>query len=128
MSKTLATVFLAATVTLSFAWQSTTQVVRAESAAKSKVVTKGKGHPEREMTAVAVHQTAKPKPAPKAEKATKTLRAGSSWVPGDYYWNGDDWQWADGYLVDQPWPDAIWVAGHWSDRLWGWTWVPGYWL
>jgi hypothetical protein len=54
-------------------------------------------------------------------------KANTSWVPGDYYWDGNDWQWAGGYWLDQPWTEAIWIPGHWSDRFWGWTWVPGYW-
>jgi hypothetical protein len=126
MPKTFATVLLA--VTFSLAWQSTGPSVHAEGSTKPKIVLKGKGHPEKETATVAVHQTAKPKPALKAEKAPKALRAGSSWVPGDFYWDGSDWQWADGFWLDQPWSDAVWVPGHWSDRFWGWTWIPGYWF
>jgi hypothetical protein len=122
MSKKLATVLFAAMVFL--AWPATDLVAQTMSWAKPTVVTKSKGQPEKETTAVAVHQTTKPKPAPKAEKVP-ALRVGSSWVPGDY-WDGGDWQWVDGYWFDQPWPEATWIPGHWSDRWWGWTWVPGY--
>jgi hypothetical protein len=123
MSKKLATVLLAATVL--FAWPATGLLAQTGSAVKPKVVLKGKGHPEKETTAVAVHQPAKPKPAPKAEKVPAL--SGTSWVPGDYYWDGNDWMWSDGYLLDRPFPEALWIPGHWSDRWWGWTWVPGYW-
>jgi hypothetical protein len=125
MSNRFASILFAATVV--FAWQSTGLSAHAEGAAKAKVATTGKGHPDKETTAVAVHQTAKPKPAPKAEKVPSALRANSSWVPGDYFWDGD-WRWADGYWLDSPWSDAVWIPGHWSDRFWGWTWVPGYWF
>ena len=125
MSKKLASVLFAAMVLL--AWTATDLVAQTASSSKPNVVTKSTGHPEKQTTAVAVHTT-KPKPAPKAEKVPKATRANTSWVPGDYYWDGDDWQWAGGYWLDQPWSEAIWIPGHWSDRWWGWTWVPGYWF
>jgi hypothetical protein len=124
MPKKLATVLFAAMALL--AWPATDLVAQTDSSSKPNVVTKSTGHPEKQTTAVAVHTT-KPKPAPKAEKVPKATRANTSWVPGDYYWDGDDWQWAGGYWLDQPWSEAIWIPGHWSDRWWGWTWVPGYW-
>jgi hypothetical protein len=124
MPKKLAGVILAATIFL--ALPATDLVAQTASTVKPKVVVKATGHPEKETAAVAVHQTAKPKPAPKAEKVP-ALREGYSWVPGDYYWDGGDWQWAGGYWFNQPWSDAVWMPGHWSDRWWGWTWVPGYW-
>jgi hypothetical protein len=117
-------VLLAATVLL--AWPATDLVAQTETV-KPKVVTKSTGHPEKQTTAVAVHQTTKPKPASKAEEVPKAPRASTSWVPGDYYWGGDDWQWDHGYWLDQPWSGATWIPGHWSERWWGWTWVPGYW-
>jgi hypothetical protein len=125
MPKKLATVLFAAMALL--AWPATDLVAQTDSSSKPNVVTKSTGHPEKQTTAVAVHTT-KPKPAPKAEKVPKATRANTSWVPGDYYWDGDDWQWAGGYWLDQPWSEAIWIPGHWSDRWWGWTWVPGYWF
>ena len=125
MSKKLATVLFAAAVLL--AWPATDLVAQTESSVKPKVVMKGKGHPDKEITAVAVHQTTKPKPASKAEVVPKAARVGTSWVPGDYYWDGGDWQWDHGYWLDQPWSGATWIPGHWSERWWGWTWVPGYW-
>lgn len=84
-----------------------------------------KGHPEKQHSAVAVPGVTKPMPAPKKEAKTSHE---SNWVPGDYYWNGDDWAWSEGYSLDRPWNDAIWIRGHWTQRFWGWTWVPGYWL
>jgi hypothetical protein len=125
MSKKLATVLFAAVVLL--AWPATDLVAQTGSSSKPNVVTKSTAHPEKQTTAVAVHTT-KPKPTPKAEKVPKATRANTSWVPGDYYWDGNDWQWDGGYWLDQPWPEAIWIPGHWSDRWWGWTWVPGYWF
>ena len=125
MPKKLATVLFAAMALL--AWPATDLVAQTDSSSKPNVVTKRTGHTEKQTTAVAVHTT-KPKPAPKAEKVPKATRANTSWVPGDYYWDGDDWQWAGGYWLDQPWSEAIWIPGHWSDRWWGWTWVPGYWF
>jgi hypothetical protein len=86
-----------------------------------------KGHPEKQSGAVAVPQVSKPMPAPRADKAPKATREDVSWVPGDYYWGGNDWAWDDGYWQDQPWSGALWVSGHWSQRWWGWTWVRGYW-
>lgn len=124
MIKKLAAV-LAATAVL-FTLTSIEALAQAESATKSTVVAKSTGHPEKQTTAVAV-QTTKHKPAPRAEKVPKATRANTSWVPGDYYWDGNDWQWDGGYWIDQPWSEAVWIPGHWSDRLWGWTWVPGYW-
>lgn len=91
------------------AWPGTDLVAQTMSSAKPTVVTKSKGQPEKGTTAVAVHQTTKPKPAPKAEKVPKATRANTSWVPGDYYWDGNDWQWDGGYWLDQPWSDAIWI-------------------
>jgi hypothetical protein len=125
MSKKLATVLFAAVVLL--AWPATDLVAQTGSSSKPNVVTKSTAHPEKQTTAVAVHTT-KPKPAPKVEKVAKAPRANTSWVPGDYYWDGNDWQWDGGYWLDQPWPEATWIPGHWSDRWWGWTWVPGYWF
>ena len=96
-------------------------------AAKPHTATKGTGHPGKHTGAVTAHTT-KAKPAPKAEKVPKPTTASTSWIPGDYYFDGGDWLWDDGYFVDQPFTDALWVQGHWSDRTWGWTWIPGYWL
>jgi hypothetical protein len=89
------------------------------------LVSKSTGHPEKQTSAVAV-LTTKSTPAPKAEKIPKATRANTSWVPGDYCWDGNDWQWDGGYRLDQPRLEAMWIPGHWSDRFWGWTWVPGY--
>jgi hypothetical protein len=88
-----------------------------------------KGHPEKQHVAAVVpkSEATKPKPAPKAEKAPKATADNQSWVPGDYYWDGGDWNWADGYYQDIPYMDTYWVPGHWNERFWGWTWVPGYW-
>ncbi len=124
MKKHLAAVFVTAAAI--FAWSATDVLAQTDGASKPNVVSKSTGHPEKQTSAVAVH-TSKPKPAPKAEKIPKATRANTSWVPGDYYWDGNDWQWDGGYWLDQPWSDAIWIPGHWSDRFWGWTWVPGYW-
>jgi hypothetical protein len=119
-----ATIFLATAFLL--ALPATELLAQNETGTKSNVVTKSTSHPEKQTGSVAVHTT-KPKPAPKAEKVPKAISANSSWVPGDYFWDGNDWQWAGGYWVDQPWSEAMWIPGHWSDRFWGWTWVPGYW-
>jgi len=125
MVKKLTAMLLSAAVL--FALPLTGAWAQTDSADKPNLVTKSTGHPEKQTKAVAVHTT-KPKPAPKAEKIPKATRANTSWVPGDYYWDGNDWQWDGGYWIDQPWSDVVWIPGHWSDRLWGWTWVPGYWL
>jgi hypothetical protein len=111
-----------------FAWPATNMVAQTDSSTKSTVVAKTSGHPQKATSAVAVHQTAKPKPAARAEKVPKAPHENSSWVPGDYYWDGYDWQWADGYWQDNAWTDVMWIPGHWSDRWWGYTWVPGYWF
>ena len=108
MRKKLANIILAATVLL--ALPATDLVAQTASSAKPKVVMKAKGHPEKETTAVAVHQTTKPKPALKAEKVPAP-RAGYSWVPGDYSWDGGDWQWDGGYWFNQLWSDAVWIQG-----------------
>jgi hypothetical protein len=118
----LAAVLIAATVFL--AWSATDLAAGTGSAANAAM----KGHPEKQNQPTVVPKTAKPMPAPKAEKVPKTTEVDVIWVPGDYYWTGDDWLWADGYWLDQPWPDAVWVPGHWTQRWWGWTWVPGYWF
>jgi hypothetical protein len=129
MTNKLANIMLAATAaTVLLAWPVTDLVAQTEGATKPNVVTKTTGHPEKQTAPVAVHQTTKPKPAPKAEKVPKATKANSSWVPGDYYWDGNGWQWDGGYWIDRPWTDAVWIPGHWSDRWWGWTWVPGYWF
>jgi len=120
----LAACFLATAALL--AWPTADLLAQTEGAPKPNVVTKSTGHPEKQSSTVAVHST-KPKPAPKAEKVPKATSANTSWVPGDYYWDGNDWQWAGGYWLDNPWSEAMWIPGHWSDRFWGWTWVPGYW-
>ncbi len=125
MSKKLATFLFAATVL--FAWPATNLVAQVNSAPKPAVVSATNGHPQKATSAVAVHTT-KPKPAAKSEKVSKAPNSNSSWVPGDYYWDGNDWQWSDGYWVDNPWSDVLWIPGHWSDRWWGYTWVPGYWF
>ena len=124
MIKRVAAVFMATAVL--FGLPSAEAMAQSEGATKPNVVTKSTSHPEKQTSAVAVHTT-KPKPAPKAEKIPKATRANTSWVPGDYFWDGNDWQWDGGYWLDQPWSDAMWIPGHWSDRFWGWTWVPGYW-
>ena len=90
MSKKLASVLFAAMVLL--AWTATDLVAQTASSSKPNVVTKSTGHPEKQTTAVAVHTT-KPKPAAKVEKVGKAPRANTSFVPGDYYWDGNDWQW-----------------------------------
>jgi hypothetical protein len=121
------TAFLFAAVVLS-TWLPTNLVAETKSSKEPTVVEKTNGHPQKSTSTVAVHQTAKPKPAAKVEKVPKALHENSSWVPGDYYWNGLDWQWADGYWQDNAWTDVTWIPGHWSDRWWGYTWVPGYWF
>jgi hypothetical protein len=75
MSKKLATFLLAATIL--FACPASSLVAQTGSSTKPKVVTKAKGHPEKETAAVAVHKPAKPKPASKAEKVP-ALRQGYS--------------------------------------------------
>jgi len=62
--------------------------------------------------------TAKPKPAAKLEKIPKAPHANTSWVSGDYYWDGDNWQWDGGYWLDNPWSEAAWMPGHWNERWW----------
>lgn len=86
------------------------------------------GHPELQNKAIVVPKTAKPKPASKKPVAPPVkTRDNVVWVDGDWYWNGDDWDWADGYWLVQPYEDAFWVPGHWVDHWYGWSWVPGYW-
>jgi len=46
---------------------------------KAAVAAKTTGHPEKSTTAVAVHQTAKPKPAAKLEKIPKAPHANTTW-------------------------------------------------
>ena len=69
-----------------FAWPAAKLVAKTNSSTKTTVVTKTTGHPEKATTAVAVHQTAKPKPAAKAEKVPKAPHANTRRVSGDYYW------------------------------------------
>jgi hypothetical protein len=125
MSKKFATFLFAAMVL--FAWPAANLVAQTNSSTKAAVAAKTTGHPEKATTAVAVHQTAKPKPAAKLEKIPKAPHANTSWVSGDYYWDGNNWQWDGGYWLDNPWQEATWMPGHWNERWWGWTWVPGYW-
>jgi hypothetical protein len=101
---------------------------RAEPASPAKAKVVMKGHPEKQHTAVVVPQVTKVQPAPKVEKAPKAPRPDVVWVPGDYYWAGDDWAWDEGYWLDRAWSDATWSPGHWAQRWWGWTWVSGYWF
>ena len=68
MPKKLANIILAAAVLI--ALPATALVAQTASSVKPKVVVKATGHPEKETAAVAVHQTAKPKPAPKARLAS----------------------------------------------------------
>ncbi len=96
MVKKLTAMFLSTAVL--FALPLTGAWAQTDSAAKPNLVTKSTGHPEKQTKAVAVHTT-KPKPAPKAEKIPKATRANTSWVPGDYYWDGNDWQWDGGYFL-----------------------------
>jgi len=125
MSKKFVTFLFAAMVL--FAWPAANLVAQTNSSTKAAVAAKTTGHPEKSTTAVAVHQTAKPKPAAKLEKIPKAPHANTSWVSGDYYWDGDNWQWDGGYWLDNPWSEAAWMPGHWNERWWGWSWVPGYW-
>jgi len=118
------TAFFTAAVLL--AWASPNAMADTGSSAKAKVVMKG--HPEKQHTSVVVPQVTKQMPAPKAEKAQKAPRADVAWVPGDYFWAGNDWLWDDGFWLDRPWSDALWIPGHWIQRWWGWTWVSGYWF
>jgi len=85
------------------------------------------GHPQSRHAPTVVKHPAKSKPAPKAEKKPTAPSEITVWVPGDYFWDGQDWIWADGYWLDQPWDDAVWVPGHWVERPWGWLWIDGYW-
>lgn len=101
---------------------------RAETGAPAKAKVVMKGHPDKQHTPVVVPQVTKPMPAPKAEKVPKAPRGEVVWVPGDYFWGGDDWSWDEGYWLDRPWVDATWIPGHWAQRWWGWTWVSGYWF
>ncbi|MGD0836318.1 MAG: hypothetical protein ABSB49_06705 [Polyangia bacterium] len=113
-------------VAVLLAWVAPNAMGDAESSGKSKVVMKG--HPQKEHAPVAVPQVTKQMPAPKAEKAHKAPRVDVAWVPGDYFWAGNDWLWDDGFWLDRPWSDAMWIPGHWVQRWWGWSWISGYWL
>ena len=113
-------------VAVLLAWVAPNAIGDAESSGKSKVVMKG--HPQKEHAPVAVPQVTKQMPAPKAEKAHKAPRVDVAWVPGDYFWAGNDWLWDDGFWLDWPWSDAMWIPGHWVQRWWGWSWISGYWL
>ncbi len=86
------------------------------------------GHPGLSNPAPAVVHPAKPMPQPKQESVPKAPREGAYWAPGDYYYDGGDWGWADGYWLDAPIEDAMWVPGHWADHWWGNSWVPGHWI
>jgi hypothetical protein len=83
-----------------------------------------KGHPEKQHSPVALPGVTKPMPGPKKE--ANSVHKANNLVPGDYYWDGNDWAWSDGYSLSSPWEDAYWVSGHWAQRWWGWSWVPGY--
>ena len=98
----------------------------ADDSGKAKVVMTG--HPEKQHAAVVVPHVNRPMPAPKAEKAPTPPSDAVAWVPGDYYWGGDDWSWDKGYWLNRPSADVTWIPGHWAQRWWGWTWVSGYWF
>jgi hypothetical protein len=100
MSKKFVTFLFAAMVL--FAWPAANLVAQTNSSTKAAVATKTTGHPEKSTTAVAVHQTAKTKPAAKLEKIPKAPHENTSWVSGDYYWDGNNWQWDGGYWLDNP--------------------------
>ena len=85
-------------------------------------------HPEKGHTSTVVTHPAKPKPAAKKESKTEQPHELMVWIPGDYFWDGEDWVWADAYWIDQPWDEAIWIPGYWVDRSWGWVWIPGHWF
>jgi hypothetical protein len=86
------------------------------------------GHPQSMHAPVTVVHPAKPLPMAKHEAERNERREHAYWVPGDYYWDGDDWRFADGYWMDEPFDGAIWIPGHWANRWWGETWIPGHWM
>jgi hypothetical protein len=121
MTTPLALAAILVVVPALLAW-STTNAVAQTTASKATAMT---GHPEKQHSGVTVPGVTKPMPAPKKE--AKASHKANNWVPGDYYWDGNDWAYANGYSLDSPWEDAYWVPGHWTQRWWGWSWVPGYW-
>jgi hypothetical protein len=117
------------TAAVLLAWPATGVAAQAKTQAKSsaKAATMT-GHPQKQHGSVAVPQCSTPMPSPKSTKAPKAQRENVIWVPGDYYWGGDNWLWDEGFWLDKPWSEAVWIPGHWTQRWWGWSWVPGYWF
>lgn len=49
------------------------------------------------------------------------------WLPGYWAYNGSDFYWVNGMLVDRPDPTAVWQQPRWELRGYGWVFVPGCW-
>jgi hypothetical protein len=49
------------------------------------------------------------------------------WRPGYWDYNGSDFHWVGGEMIDRPSPTAVWSADHWVQHTYGWGFVPGYW-
>ena len=50
------------------------------------------------------------------------------WRPGFWTYDGIEFQWSPGHLIDRPHPTASWSKDHWEERSYGWAFVPGFWF
>lgn len=50
------------------------------------------------------------------------------WVPGYWAFNGRDFSWVPGRVIEKPAPYAVWSADRWELRTFGWSFVPGFWI
>ncbi len=50
-----------------------------------------------------------------------------AWRPGYWSFDGQQFNWVAGEMIDRPSPTAVWSADRWEKHMYGWVFIPGYW-
>lgn len=67
-------------------------------------------------------------PPPLFEEAHEsTSPRAEIWRPGYWQYNGSNFSWISGEMIDRPSPTAVWSADHWTQHTYGWGFVPCFW-
>ncbi|HYD85519.1 MAG TPA: hypothetical protein VEA63_15740, partial [Opitutus sp.] len=67
--------------------------------------------------------SAPPNPVPEVRTSAPT--PDSTWVPGSYTWQNNQWRWTAGRWATPPSPSATWVPGSYNASTRQWT--EGHW-
>jgi len=75
-----------------------------------------------------VQLSPKAPPAPQAEVIPyNDDPRGHIWRPGYWSYNGSDFSWVPGEMIERPSFTAVWAPDHWVRHNFGWALVAGHW-